>query len=414
MKNWRSKRLLVLSILLSIGAATIPSALRTIAIFRDGHGGVKDFATALVLLGLLVAIAVVLVDMQLVPDPPGHERKTRADELGIAVIAGVALLVIDFVFVRPYDDERRARTDGPILESLVGREDGHRAEPPRPGQPSAALDPLLLQAMELYDRGQFAESVKKLELFVKEQPNSPEGHFELGRALWGRRWKGDEDAAVAELDRAVRLRPDYADAQSYLGYALHERGVLNAALEHHEKAVALDGTQPAYHYELARTLAAKNELDRAVAEFRAAIEIAPDNPHSHYELGEVLARRGHEGDLDAAIGEFGTAARLDPRSAELRNRLGMALADRGRYDDAIAAFDDAIRVAPAFDPAVYNLARVQALKGEASDAARSLAWAIRLNAEHRQHARSDEAFAALRQAPEFARAVSVTERATAP
>lgn len=414
MKTWRSKRLVLLSILLSLGAAMIPSVLRTVAIFREGHGGVKDFGTALLLLLLFTAVVALLIDMRVVPDPPGHQRKTRADELGIAIIAGVALLVIDFVFVRPYDDERHAQNAGPIVESMLGPEAGRWARAPRSGSAPAGLHPLLLQAMELYDHRQFADGVKKLELFLRDEPGSPEGHFELGRALWERQWKGDQDRAIAALDRAVHLRPDYADAESFLGYALTERGILNAAIEHHEKAVALDGRQPAYHYEYARTLAAENELDHAVTEYRAAIEIDPENPHSHYQLGDVLRRRNAPGDLDAAITEYGTAARLDPRAADTNNRLGMALVDRGRYAEAVVAFEQAIRVAPAFDPGFYNLARVQALRGDAGEAARTLGQAIRLNAENRERARQDEAFDTLRQVPEFVRAVSVTERDATP
>jgi Flp pilus assembly protein TadD len=390
MKDWRSKRLLALSFLLSAGAASIPSLLRTIDIFRQGHGGGKDFAVGFFLIVLATATAALLVDMRLEPPDEAPARKTRADELGIAVIAGIVLLVIDFVFVRPYDEERRTRhggEDGTEQASAIGRGGSSRT------RVAATDDPALLQAVDLYARGQYMESVKRFESYLRDHDPTPEVRLEYAQALLARHWKGDDDRGIDELDRAVRAKPDFADAHSYLGWALAEHGVLKSALEHHRRAIELDAKNPAYHYQYAMALLAHGDVDDAVTELRSTVDIDPENAANHFQLGNVLMQRRQPGDLDLALVQLTEAVRRAPAYPPHQNQLGLALIEKGRYDDAIASFRQAIDADRNYSPAYYNMAVAQSLRGDKEGAGASLELAIHLDPSYRDRARNESAFA---------------------
>jgi len=50
----------------------------------------------------------------------------------------------------------------------------------------------------------------------------------------------DLDGAIAEYRKAIRLKPDYAEAHAILGVALYGKGERQAALEEYRKASELD------------------------------------------------------------------------------------------------------------------------------------------------------------------------------
>ncbi len=118
-------------------------------------------------------------------------------------------------------------------------------------------------------------------------------HNNLGLVLAQR---GQVDEAIAHFQKAVEIKPDYANAHQNLGVALEERG----------------------------------KFDAAIAQYRKALEFKPDYPDiTHNNLGSALARRGL---FDAAIVHFRKALELRPDYAEARNNLDLALKLRGQPD----------------------------------------------------------------------------------
>ena len=100
--------------------------------------------------------------------------------------------------------------------------------------------------------------------------------------------QGQLDEAVASCRLALELKPDYADAHSNLGIAMHEQG----------------------------------KLDEAVACYRRALQLKPDFADAHGDLGSVLVEQG---DLQGAEECFRTALRHDSRSAFARFKLAELL-----------------------------------------------------------------------------------------
>jgi tetratricopeptide (TPR) repeat protein len=97
---------------------------------------------------------------------------------------------------------------------------------------AAAQDPSL-------DGGELADvrELQKAERLVRRHPRDPEVRLNLGR-LYLALEQGD--AALAELEEAVRLNPELGPAHRLLGFEYAFRGRIGRAREHWGRAHALD------------------------------------------------------------------------------------------------------------------------------------------------------------------------------
>jgi protein O-mannosyl-transferase len=96
--------------------------------------------------------------------------------------------------------------------------------------------------------------------------------------------QGKTDLALADLRKALELKPDYIEATYNLGYVLDRMG----------------------------------RMDEARTAYEEALRLAPDNPDAHNNLGVLYMRAG---DLARARREFERAASLDPADPAPRGNL---------------------------------------------------------------------------------------------
>lgn len=154
--------------------------------------------------------------------------------------------------------------------------------------------------------------------------------------------------------------PQDAEALHHLALVRHQQGRGGEALELLQRALALDATQPRYHFNLATILAAQGRpyqaaLSRAVAWqqagrprraeelLRPLLERRPDDARVHLLLGDVHAALNRAAEAEAA---YRRAGDLAPESAQ--PWLGLAELARGshRFDDAQACLERALVRAP--------------------------------------------------------------------
>jgi Tfp pilus assembly protein PilF len=121
--------------------------------------------------------------------------------------------------------------------------------------------------------------------------------------------QGKVEEAIAEFQKALRLRKDFAPAHNGLGTALSKQG----------------------------------KLDEAIAAYKEATRLKPDLAEAHCNLGIALGRGGR---LDEAVAAFHEAIRLKPGFADAYHDLGIALQLLGRLDEAVVAFKEALRLKP--------------------------------------------------------------------
>jgi tetratricopeptide (TPR) repeat protein len=77
-----------------------------------------------------------------------------------------------------------------------------------------------------------------------------------------------------------------------LGLASRLAGDGDAALDHLDRAVALDPSLASARYDRGEVLLADGALDRAETDFREVVRLAPDQWAGHFRLADVAGRRG--------------------------------------------------------------------------------------------------------------------------
>jgi tetratricopeptide (TPR) repeat protein len=204
----------------------------------------------------------------------------------------------------------------------------------------------------LAGRGQFDAAIADYQRALRLRPDFAKAHNNLGNALAGR---GRTDEALRHYRRALEIRPHFPEAHNNLGIALARRGRTQEAIAHLRQATQIRPELADAHYNLGVALGDCGALDEAIAEFQKALEIKPDLAEAYDNLGIALARRGR---LDAAITQFHRALEIKPELAEAHDNLGVALVRRGRIDAAIAHFRKALEIKPELAGARRNLSAV--------------------------------------------------------
>ena len=168
--------------------------------------------------------------------------------------------------------------------------------------------------------GKVADAWEKFEKLLEQYPEEPQLLQVAGLAALKR---GDREAALAHVRKAVTLAPDDSEALTLLGW--------------------LD-------------LEVAGDVDTAIASYRKVAALKPEVPEVHNNLGVALKRKG---DLGPAVGSFSRALELNPDFAQAASNRGWAYVEQGNWQAARADFEKTLALQPEDDGALYGLARVR-------------------------------------------------------
>jgi tetratricopeptide (TPR) repeat protein len=157
--------------------------------------------------------------------------------------------------------------------------------------------------------------------------------------------KGDLDDAIADMTKAIELKPDFVVA--YVG-----RGLVKGH---------------------------KGDFDGAIADFTKTIELKPDAILAY--VNRSVAKR-MKGDLDGAIADYSKVIELKPDDVSAYDNRGKLKLDMGNLNDAIVDFNEAIKLKPAFDSAYGDRAVAKTVKGDLEGAMADYNTAIKINPQN--------------------------------
>ncbi|WP_176630160.1 tetratricopeptide repeat protein [Desulfolutivibrio sulfoxidireducens] len=145
--------------------------------------------------------------------------------------------------------------------------------------------------------------------------------------------KGNLDAALADYDRALDLRPDFAEVYVNRGNARYSKGNKAGALSDFDRAVELSpfsalGFNNRGYYHLA-----EGDPVKATDDFDRALDLSPKSP-------EILCNRGMarlmRDDPEGAVLDFDAALGVNPKNAMAYRGRGLAYDRLGKKDKAAA------------------------------------------------------------------------------
>ena len=176
--------------------------------------------------------------------------------------------------------------------------------------------------------------------------------------------------AVAEANQGLGGKPE-ARARRVLGGSLLADGHLAAAIRQFKMAVDSDPQDLGARMELASAYNADHQAEPAAEQVRYVVKVKPDFPGAVPDFAALLVQSGR---AEEAIDVLDHALAADPKNALLLLLKGTTLAGQiGRIDEAISVLQHVVEIAPNSNDAVRNLTRVQALKQQLAEAARTQA-----------------------------------------
>jgi protein O-GlcNAc transferase len=268
----------------------------------------------------------------------GEPRPARAEfERATALEPGHAQAHVNLAALLLQEGDAKAAT--PHLDAairLLGR------------KPDAAY-PRYLRAKIALDRRDPASARPDLEQAVALRPDFAEAWSDLGEAL---KALSDDDGALAAFRKAVALSPDDAVAQTRLGLKLLDAGDAHQAAAHLGTAVRLDPKNQSALNALQLALrrdgraAEADQVKQRLTLLLQERDQADQNLVTAIELNNRGAELEKGGDLAAAAGKYRAALDLFPEHNGIRTNLAVALLKLGQWDEGLAQMREALRRDP--------------------------------------------------------------------
>lgn len=215
------------------------------------------------------------------------------------------------------------------------------------------------EAVRLYRKGQVNAALTQLERAVRVDPSSDMAHYNLG--LVASVGVQDHERARRHLEVATRLNPRNVEAWYQLGKTYGVLGKVSDAGQAYNKAIQADPYHAPSLYELGMIAEQDGNLVEADRYYRQVIIAEPKNPYPFHALAEIYARTGF---FDAAEAVYREGIRLNPADPDLQNGLGVLLVRRGKPDAGIEHLLNALRSDGDLILAHFNLSMAYLRSGD--------------------------------------------------
>ena len=247
----------------------------------------------------------------------------------------------------------------------------------RAGQGHSAPASVSLQAgiealVNLFKQGRLPEVLHQGEVLSRQFPGDPTLPNILGAA---NARMGQTETALACYDRALAIKPDFAEVHNNRGNALNRLGQHDEAIASFRRALQIKPGYAEAHNNLGVALYDAGRVDEAVTSYRQALKIRPAYAEAHNNLGNALADLGQS---DAALASFDKALQSNPNYSQAHNNKGDTLRSVGRAGEAIPCFEKAIQLRPDYAEAYSGLGATLNDQGLHKQAIENLRQAIQL------------------------------------
>ncbi|MEJ2634240.1 MAG: tetratricopeptide repeat protein [Calditrichia bacterium] len=175
--------------------------------------------------------------------------------------------------------------------------------------------------------------------------------------------------AAQRWKAALRLIPDDAEVQNFLGLAYHRMGKLDSAIIYFSEAAKIDTSYSQAWNNLGYMYFLKSEYSKALPFFKRALQADPayDQARLNYSKTreimagklpftafELVERTSKIDSLEYQIHNYRKALQLDPNYVDAWNNLGVAYYYYGMTDSAVYCLKKALTLNPDYPPAHNN------------------------------------------------------------
>jgi curved DNA-binding protein CbpA/Tfp pilus assembly protein PilF len=152
---------------------------------------------------------------------------------------------------------------------------------------------------------------------------------------------GGPDPDIAELDEALRLAPNDAQAHRRRGNLWGRKGDMERALADYDEAIRIDPSDIAIFHDRGVMWQRNGELDKALIDLDHAVRMSFADPEVYSDRGAVWFEKGR---YDRALADFNQALKIDPGLVSASVRRAAALDRKGEQDHARIDLEQATRL----------------------------------------------------------------------
>jgi tetratricopeptide (TPR) repeat protein len=148
--------------------------------------------------------------------------------------------------------------------------------------------------------------------------------------------------AVEHFEAALRIKPDYPQAENNLGWCLATAGLYGPAIEHYQQALRLMPDLAEANENMGRALLNCGREVESIPYFGKAVRAKPNDANKHFGLALALSKI--PGRVPEAISQYEAILRMSPDDHATHYNLGLLFERLGRLDEAIAQLDASQRI----------------------------------------------------------------------
>jgi predicted O-linked N-acetylglucosamine transferase (SPINDLY family) len=234
----------------------------------------------------------------------------------------------------------------------------------------------IVSLLDIFNRGRHAQAVPLAQAMTESFPRYGFGWKILGAAL---KQLGQNEDALAAMQRAVELAPGDSQSHNNLGTLLKDMGRLEEAESSFRSATRINHEYAEAHNNLGIVLYEQGRIEEAEAYFLSAIRVRPDYAEAHNNLGITRKDLGRDEEAEAS---FRSAIRIRPDYAEAHNNLGNIYYELGRIAEAEASCLRALEIRPDLAEAHSNLGIILGKLGRLVDAEASFRRALEIREDN--------------------------------
>lgn len=186
-------------------------------------------------------------------------------------------------------------------------------------------------------KGMLAEAARSYRFFVSKLPE-PTAYFNLG--VIAKKMQAF-DEAIAHYEKAIALKPDYAEAYANLGGVHNAKLEFEAALACYGKAIAHNPALAEAYYNRGVILQELRRHDEALADYETALALRPDYDLAYLNISVILYELKRKAE---AARNYERILKKNPDHMDARWNMGVLKLSEGDYAAGFALYEERLKL----------------------------------------------------------------------
>jgi lipoprotein NlpI len=225
-----------------------------------------------------------------------------------------------------------------------------------------AFKVLLIRGVAYRNKGNYDQAIQDFDKAIRLKPDIAEAFNNRGVTY---DYKGDYELAIQDYNHVIKLRPDYAPAFNNRGLVYHEKGEYDRAIQDFDQAIRLKPGYAEAFESRGSAYLARGDYDRAIQDYGQAITLEPNYAG---DFSDRAFAYDCKKDYRRALQDYDLAVQLNPQDAHILGGRGATRFYLGQFKTAEDDIARSLRLAPTDTYSAIWLYLAQAKSGSDAQA----------------------------------------------